>query len=214
MSFADSYSEAQIRQDLRSVLYCRYKCGIGLDSILFWNGSGIKSSQDLWENISYSFPVIKGVVCLPFSLWHLMEIWPLVKIAEWGAAEDRKTRVGWRRNGCRLSSTQLNRIDDNGLNTVCSYPHPPVLTSYFMRTNILVLLKPWDFNFESLTSTQIDLDIQMPYRSNSVLTLSLNLFPEHIDLFLLITSKAFNIWGLNCLHLTFGKHLTHFWAAH
>lgn len=208
MSLSDPYSEVQIRQDLRSVLYCKYKCGIGLDSILEWKWNQVKPGS--LRKYLYAFPAIKGMIYLPFSPWHLMEIWPLVKIAEWGASEDKKTRVGWKRNSCRLSSTQLNHIDDNGLNTVCLYPHPPVQTSYFMKTNILVLLKPWDFNYEPHSDwSRHPNALKIKFSS-----LSLDLYPEHIDLFLLINSKTFNIWGLNCLHLTFGKHLTQFWAAH
>lgn len=103
ISFDDSNSEAQIRQDLRSVIYYRYSAGWGLDSILGWQWNQVRLAS--WEKVSYSFPTIKDMAYLPFSLWHLMEIWPLMKTAEWGAALDRKTRVGWRRNSCGLCST-------------------------------------------------------------------------------------------------------------
>lgn len=52
------------------------------------------SKASILRKVSYSFPIIKDMAHLPFSLWHLMEIWLLLKTAEWGAAEDRKTRVG------------------------------------------------------------------------------------------------------------------------
>ena len=50
----------------------------------------------------------------------------------------------------------MNHMDPNVFNilNVCSYPQLQVLTSYFMGNNILILPKPWDFNFERLTLTQ------------------------------------------------------------
>lgn len=65
--------------------------GLRLDSILGWRG--IKSSQHLEERSLILF-YMRDMAYLPFSLWHLMEIWLLLKTDEWDAAEDRKTRVG------------------------------------------------------------------------------------------------------------------------
>lgn len=80
-------------------------------SILWWKWKQVKS--ECWEEVSYISPVTKYTAYLPFVQWHLMEICPLLKTAEWGAASDRKTRVGWRRKSCRLRSPWMNHIDGN-----------------------------------------------------------------------------------------------------
>lgn len=119
--------------------------GLRLDSILGWRG--IKSSQHLEERSLILF-YMRDMAYLPFSLWHLMEIWPLLKTDEWDAAEDRKTRVGWRRNNCGLSSTEVShRWRCFKYNMFISSASDP--TFYFMTTNILVLPKAWDFHFDS-----------------------------------------------------------------
>lgn len=179
----------------------RYRCGI---MARFHLRMEVESSQaSIFEKRSLIFsPTIKDMVYLPFSLWHLMEIWPLEKIVEWGAAEDRKTRVGWRRNNCGLSSIQLSHIDDNALYTmndsVSSSSSADLL--YPCSTQGL---EPqlWEFDPHSDCSGHPNA-FKIKFSS-----LSPNLFPEHTELSFLITSKAFNIQVLNFLHFTFDKHL-------
>lgn len=91
------------------------------------------------------------------------------------------------------------------MNTMCSYPQSWVLTSYFMGVNILFHSKLWDHwleimilisHYRLIYMSSLDL----PSRSHSVLTYEA-LFWAYW-LYFLITSPAFNIYVLSCLHLT------------